>query len=65
MRLSTWVLVWGLAQFAVMEQWLPSCISPFDKTHEDLLWFLSQMTYFIIRAIEDKKLSAITRHELH
>ena len=55
MRLSTWVLIWACLQFAVMEQWLPSTISPFDKTHEDLLWYLGQMTFFIVRTIEDKQ----------
>ncbi|HET8689321.1 MAG TPA: hypothetical protein VFM18_22150 [Methanosarcina sp.] len=55
MKASTWVIILVLVQFAVMEQWLPSCISPFDKTHEDLLYFMALCTFFIVKAIEEKR----------
>ena len=30
-----WILV--IIQFCVLQQWLPSNVSPFDKAHEDLI----------------------------
>lgn len=41
-------------QFAVMEQWLPSCISPFDKTHEIISIFNSHNYYPIMEKQKER-----------
>lgn len=44
-----------ILQYATLKQWLPSTVAPFDQAHEDLLYWLSFMTFFIVWAIEESR----------
>lgn len=55
MKNSHWLLILLFVQLLVCYQILPTFAKPFDIYHEDLLIYLNVMTFFIVKAIEDKK----------
>lgn len=68
-KLSTWLLMLTIMQFMYVCMLGLGVINPFyfdnrwtvDINHEDLVFILHFMTYFIVKAIEDSK--AINIHK--